>query len=88
MVGVTLSNGKAMKFSQKVLSPADIAFLEEQGKVEAPVAGKSSAGKIDADPKNLFKPVDGKPADMSKPVQVFILLGQSNMVGAGKVGRP
>jgi hypothetical protein len=27
-----------------------------------------------------------KPADMSKPVQVFILLGQSNMVGAGKVG--
>ncbi len=28
---------------------------------------------------------DGKPADMSKPVQVFILLGQSNMVGLGKV---
>ena len=24
---------------------------------------------------------DGEPADMSKPVQVFILLGQSNMVG-------
>lgn len=29
---------------------------------------------------------DGKPADMSKPVQVYILLGQSNMVGAGRVG--
>ncbi len=28
---------------------------------------------------------DGKEADMSKPVQVFILLGQSNMVGLGKV---
>jgi hypothetical protein len=28
---------------------------------------------------------DGKPADMSKPVKVFILMGQSNMVGAGKV---
>ncbi|BCX46786.1 hypothetical protein HAHE_06940 [Haloferula helveola] len=28
---------------------------------------------------------DGKPADMTKPVQVFILMGQSNMVGAGKV---
>ena len=28
---------------------------------------------------------DGKPADMTKPVQVFILLGQSNMVGLGKV---
>jgi Carbohydrate esterase, sialic acid-specific acetylesterase len=32
-----------------------------------------------------IKPHDGKPADMTKPVQVFILLGQSNMVGAGKV---
>ena len=28
---------------------------------------------------------DGKPADMSKPVQVYILLGQSNMLGAGKI---
>lgn len=27
---------------------------------------------------------DGKEADMSKPVQVFILMGQSNMVGFGK----
>ncbi|MHC4506800.1 MAG: hypothetical protein ACYTFI_26215, partial [Planctomycetota bacterium] len=30
---------------------------------------------------------DGKPADMTKPVQVYILMGQSNMVGAGKVSR-
>lgn len=29
-----------------------------------------------------------KPADMTKPVQVYILLGQSNMVGLGKVGGP
>ncbi len=28
---------------------------------------------------------DGKPADMTKPVQVYILLGQSNMLGMGKV---
>lgn len=35
-------------------------------------------------PKSIPKH-DGKPADMTKPVQVFILLGQSNMVGAGKV---
>ena len=28
---------------------------------------------------------DGKAADMSKPVQVFILLGQSNMLGMGKI---
>jgi len=29
---------------------------------------------------------DGKPADMSKPVKVFILLGQSNMLGFGRIG--
>ncbi len=28
---------------------------------------------------------DGKEADMSKPVQVYILLGQSNMLGFGKI---
>jgi len=28
---------------------------------------------------------DGKPADLSKPVKVFILLGQSNMLGFGKI---
>ncbi|MEM7477369.1 MAG: sialate O-acetylesterase [Planctomycetota bacterium] len=28
---------------------------------------------------------DGNPADMSKPVQVYILLGQSNMLGFGKI---
>jgi len=34
--------------------------------------------------KELPRP-DGKEADMSKPVQVYILLGQSNMLGMGKV---
>jgi len=28
---------------------------------------------------------DGQPADMTKPVQVYILLGQSNMLGAGRI---
>jgi len=28
---------------------------------------------------------DGEPADISKPVQVYILMGQSNMLGFGKV---
>jgi hypothetical protein len=35
-------------------------------------------------PKELPRP-DGKPADMSKPVQVYILMGQSNMLGMGKI---
>ena len=39
---------------------------------------------VSAAEQQLPKP-DGKPADMAKPVQVFILLGQSNMVGLGKV---
>ncbi|MHC4507255.1 MAG: sialate O-acetylesterase [Planctomycetota bacterium] len=30
---------------------------------------------------------DGKPADITKPVQVYILMGQSNMVGAGKISK-
>ncbi len=30
----------------------------------------------------------GQPADLTQPVQVFILLGQSNMVGAGKFSGP
>jgi hypothetical protein len=33
---------------------------------------------------DLPKP-DGKPADMTKPVKVFILMGQSNMLGFGKI---
>jgi hypothetical protein len=37
------------------------------------------------DPKSLVRP-DGKPADHTKKVQVFILLGQSNMLGFGRVG--
>ena len=34
---------------------------------------------------NALPDPDGKPADMSKPVQVYILLGQSNMLGFGKI---
>jgi hypothetical protein len=45
-------------------------------------ANVSAEGKVS---KQLPDP-DGKPADMTKPVQVYILLGQSNMVGAAKVG--
>jgi len=37
------------------------------------------------DPKPPLPKPDGKPADMSKPVKVFILMGQSNMVGMGKI---
>jgi alpha-galactosidase len=36
-------------------------------------------------PEQLPDP-DGQPADSSKPVQVFILMGQSNMLGFGRIG--
>ena len=36
-------------------------------------------------PKQDLPRPDNKPADMSKPVQVFILMGQSNMLGMGKI---
>ena len=39
---------------------------------------------VSAKDKTLPDP-DGKPANMSKPVQVYILLGQSNMLGFGKI---
>ena len=85
VVGVTLANGKTLSFKQERLSAEDIAYLKEQGKVVAPAAGGPAKAKADIDPEELFAKHDGKEADMSKPVQVFILLGQSNMVGLGKI---
>ena len=43
------------------------------------------APKVSAIPDPLPDP-DGKEADMTKPVQVFILMGQSNMLRMGRVG--
>jgi hypothetical protein len=45
-----------------------------------------AAPVIQAEDSSTLPEPDGKPADMSKPVQVYILLGQSNMLGFGKVG--
>jgi len=79
-VSVTLRSGKRMAFSQDKLSEEDIAWLKKNG-------GRSGGSTVDIGelPKELPDP-DGEEADMSKPVQVYILMGQSNMVGAGKPG--
>jgi hypothetical protein len=50
------------------------------------VKNSIEAAKNDTDIKKPLPDPDGKPADMSKPVQVYILLGQSNMLGAGRIG--
>ncbi|MBW8040941.1 MAG: hypothetical protein FVQ85_13180 [Planctomycetes bacterium] len=46
----------------------------------------SAAEKINTDPKQQLPDPDTKPATIDKPVKVFILMGQSNMLGFGKVG--
>ena len=45
----------------------------------------AAAETINTDPKQQLPDPDGKPADMSKPIKVFILLGQSNMLGFGRI---
>ena len=77
-VSVILPNGKRMAFLQEKLSAEDVAWLKKNG---APSGG--SANKVRELPDKLPDP-DGEDADMSKPVQVYILMGQSNMLGAGK----
>jgi hypothetical protein len=85
-VAVTLPNGKSLNFTQDKLSADDIAFLKEQGKFPLDkAAAAASTTAVKAIPDVLPDP-DGKEADMSKPVQVFIMMGQSNMLGFGNPG--
>ncbi|MDP7655918.1 MAG: sialate O-acetylesterase [Roseibacillus sp.] len=77
-VSVILPNHKRITFKQEKLSADDIAWLEKNGNRPA---GKAT--EVKELPDELPDP-DGKEADMSKPVQVYILLGQSNMIGFGK----
>ena len=48
-------------------------------------ANVSAAEKFDADSKLQLSRPDGKPSDHSKPVKVYVMLGQSNMLGFGRV---
>ncbi len=45
----------------------------------------SSAEKINTDPKQQLPDPDTKPPATDKPVKVFILMGQSNMLGFGRI---
>ena len=49
------------------------------------LSGGWAAENAPTTPKQDIPRPDDKPADMTKPVQVFILMGQSNMVGMGKI---
>ena len=49
------------------------------------VCSLSAEDKFDTNPKHQLPRPDTKPADLKKPVKVFILMGQSNMFGMGDV---
>ncbi len=49
------------------------------------LAGAAAAEKTNTDPKQQLPRPDTKAPDFTKPVKVFILMGQSNMVGMGDV---
>lgn len=91
-VVVRRADGRELTFKKDILSPEDIEFLTTEGsKVERPVASSSekaaatSSTAVDSVPETIPAP-DGKEADMGKHVQVFIMMGQSNMVGLGVTG--
>ncbi|MEZ5301992.1 MAG: sialate O-acetylesterase [Verrucomicrobiales bacterium] len=77
-VTVVQASGNVITFSQDKLSADDIEWLMKNGG-----RSRGSATAIGELPDALPDP-DGEEADMSKPVQVYILLGQSNMLGFGK----
>ena len=76
------SNGKTLSFKQSILSEEDLEFLKTEG---VKLVVKKSGGSKTAvkEVPDVLPDPDGKEADMSKPVQVFIMMGQSNMLGFG-----
>ena len=77
-VHISLPNGTRKKFNKIILSAEDITFLEKNA-AKSPVTARNVPSEL-PDP-------DATPADMDKPVQVFILLRQSNMLGSGDTSK-
>jgi hypothetical protein len=71
-VGVKLTNGTILNFTQDKLSEDDIKFLKENGKVTLPDSVSE-------------KPKETAAGDMSKPAEVYLLIGQSNMAGRAPI---
>jgi hypothetical protein len=83
--------GREMTFKQELLSEVDIAYAKENGPKLAATSkvGNAAAGggaKVKGSIPDVLPDPDGKEADMSKPVQVFVMMGQSNMLGFGNTG--
>jgi hypothetical protein len=69
--------------SARILAPIGKAFAEAMLSLMQDPSSDVPTGQTRI-PAPLPMP-DGKPADQSQPVQVFILMGQSNMLGFGRV---
>ncbi|MFU8848317.1 MAG: sialate O-acetylesterase [Opitutales bacterium] len=85
---VTVDRGdRRLTFNQNVLSAQDVAYLKEEGNkiAEAARSGGSSSLAISGSIPDVLPDPDGKEANMRKPVQVFIIMGQSNTLEMGKV---
>ncbi|MFT4547517.1 MAG: hypothetical protein ACI9MB_001464 [Verrucomicrobiales bacterium] len=74
---ILLPNRKRMMFMQEKLSADDLAWLKKN-------AGKPAAGSGGNDIPEVLPDPDDKAPDTTKPVKVYFLSGQSNMVGMGK----
>jgi|GEM_PF-639676 len=73
-------------FSREQLARHDPEMTELMSKLWLCAADQPLAQKRDVDPPHALPKADGRPAGASKPVQVYIMMGQSNMLGFGRVG--
>ena len=84
LVTVILPDGNEQTFKREVLSAADILFLGKEARARGAGGGRRLV--VNDVPDELPDP-DGEAADMGEPVQVFLLLGQSNMLGFGNAAK-
>lgn len=71
-------------FSREQLAKHDPEMCELLGELWLCADDETTKGESDS--KLTLPRPDGKPADQSKPVKVYIMMGQSNMLGFGRVG--
>ncbi|MGB0743478.1 MAG: sialate O-acetylesterase [Opitutales bacterium] len=90
-------NGQKLTFHESVLSKDDIEYVKLKAPDLAPIdlygtgstSSSSSLGslRISGSVPDVLPDPDGSEAKMNQPVQVFILMGQSNMLGFGNAGK-
>ncbi len=85
---VTIDRGdRRLTFSQELLSAADIEYARAEGPglAQADRSGRSGGSIISRPVPDVLPKPGSAAADMSQPVQVFIIMGQSNVLEMGRV---